>query len=310
MKIKRPIIILGAPRSGTTLLFSILSSHPDLWSLYTESEYIFAKHFHPEKYGWSQGNELNAQSASGKTEEEMRSELYNQVQNYQVFRKNSYSKVLVAPIRERANRRLNKHFVAPFFKPSIIRIVEKTPKNCVRVPFLNSMFPDAYFVFLTRNPRENISSLIEGWKEPKKYYTYEVPGGLDIDGYRGNLWNFFLPPNWKEYSKGKNLAEVCAFQYRVANEAVLEGLSSVPDERKAVLRYEDLVSSPESQISQVCNRADLSYSGSLRKMAEDMPVVNSSKQPGPDKWRKNEEQVLSAMPSVESVSKRMGYLYG
>src|SRR5664280_1107945 len=30
--IARPLIVLGAPRSGTTMVFQALSTHPDLWS--------------------------------------------------------------------------------------------------------------------------------------------------------------------------------------------------------------------------------------------------------------------------------------
>ena len=35
-----PIIIVGAPRSGTSMLFQALSTHPDLWSLYRESQRV------------------------------------------------------------------------------------------------------------------------------------------------------------------------------------------------------------------------------------------------------------------------------
>jgi predicted secreted protein len=41
----QPIIIIGCNRSGTTLLFRNLSSHPDIWSLYIESQDIFYKYY-------------------------------------------------------------------------------------------------------------------------------------------------------------------------------------------------------------------------------------------------------------------------
>lgn len=41
----RPIFIIGCNRSGTTILFRNLSSHPKLWSLYVESQMIFYRHF-------------------------------------------------------------------------------------------------------------------------------------------------------------------------------------------------------------------------------------------------------------------------
>ena len=34
-------------------------------------------------------------------------------------------------------------------------MLEKTPKNSLRVPFLNAVFPQALFVYLYREPRES-----------------------------------------------------------------------------------------------------------------------------------------------------------
>jgi hypothetical protein len=45
-----------------------------------------------------------------------------------------------------------------------LRFLEKTPKNALRLPFLERLFPDAQFLFLWRDPRENIASIIEAWK--------------------------------------------------------------------------------------------------------------------------------------------------
>jgi len=45
--IERPIIILGAPRSGTTILQRCLALHPDLWHLPGESHFILEGPLHP-----------------------------------------------------------------------------------------------------------------------------------------------------------------------------------------------------------------------------------------------------------------------
>ena len=45
LKIKKPVIIIGCPRSGTSLLFRILSTSPYLWSLYRESNDIWNKFY-------------------------------------------------------------------------------------------------------------------------------------------------------------------------------------------------------------------------------------------------------------------------
>ena len=78
-----------------------------------------------------------------------------------------------------------------------IRFVEKTPNTCLKIPFLQRCFPGARFVFLHRDPRETIASLIEGWLEGARsgrFVTYrDLPGGLP-------RWCFFLPPGWRSLS--------------------------------------------------------------------------------------------------------------
>ena len=48
----KPIIILGAPRSGTTILTRCLAMHPDLWHLPGESHSILEGPFHPALIGY------------------------------------------------------------------------------------------------------------------------------------------------------------------------------------------------------------------------------------------------------------------
>lgn len=307
MKIKNPIIIIGAPRSGTTLLFSIFSSHPELWSLYSESESIFKQSFHPAQLRWERGNELSAEDASPAICQAIQTAFYDRVLNYQIVFPNSYTRIYTYPLRERVLRVLFRYLIAPILKPESVRIVEKTPKNCLRVPFLNAVFQDSFFIFLTRDPRANISSLMEGWRTPDRFLTYEVPGGVQLEGYEGSTWNFLLPPKWETYARGKRLEEVCAFQYRTANQHALESLSEVPRERQMMIRYEDLVESPRDIVRRICQRTHLSYTGGLSRMAEDMPPVNITEQPDREKWKKNETEVVSVLYMVRELAQVMGY---
>ena len=64
------------------------------------------------------------------------------------------------------------------------RLVEKTPKNCFRISFINKLFSDCKFIFLKRDGRSNINSLIEGWKSNGKYVrAKDLPVNLNISGY-------------------------------------------------------------------------------------------------------------------------------
>ena len=60
-----------------------------------------------------------------------------------------------------------------------IRLLEKTPKNALRVPFLAEAFPDAVFVYLHRDPKPTISSVLDAWRSGK-FVTYpRLPGWAD-----------------------------------------------------------------------------------------------------------------------------------
>lgn len=307
MKIVHPVIIIGAPRSGTTLLFSILSSHPNLWSIYSESSFI-ERYIGPQKLGWSTGNRVDSRVATTVLREKIINDFYRRSLNYQALFPNAYSRIYSNRPIERIFNKIFQKTVFAVLRPEKVRLVEKTPRNALRVPFLNSIFPDAHFIFLTRDPRANISSLLEGWREPKRFETYELPSGLNVRDYHGTKWNFLLPPDWETFSTEKTLVEICAFQYRKANQIALEDLKHIPDNRKSFLKYETLITKPEKTIQQLCGELGLTYCGGTKKMTEKMPLVNVTSAPSYDKWKKNEREVTQVLESVYDISNQIGYL--
>ena len=50
-----PLLIVGCPRSGTSLLFNLLSEAPELRSIGGESGPIIEKWHHPSANGWRSG---------------------------------------------------------------------------------------------------------------------------------------------------------------------------------------------------------------------------------------------------------------
>jgi hypothetical protein len=59
------------------------------------------------------------------------------------------------------------------------RFVDKTPENCLRIPYPLELFPDASFVFLRRRPADNVSSLMAGWRARPRFPTYRLPERLE-----------------------------------------------------------------------------------------------------------------------------------
>src|SRR3546814_9998708 len=77
-------------------------------------------------------------------------------------------------------------------------MLEKTPKNALRIPLLRKVFPDARFIYLHRDPRQVLGSMLDGWQSGgfRMYST--------LPGWQGPAWSFLLVPGWRELS-GKPL---------------------------------------------------------------------------------------------------------
>ena len=114
----RPVIILAAPRSGSTLLFETLSDSRDFWTIGGESHGVFESisRFNPAR-GMCDSNALYASDASPEIVTQIRQWFY---QNLRDSRGN--------PGRGKTHHP---------------RLLEKTPKNALRVSLLNEIFPDA-----------------------------------------------------------------------------------------------------------------------------------------------------------------------
>src|SRR3954468_16814436 len=107
----RPIIIVSAPRSGSTLLLETLAASPDLWSVGGESHAVIEgiPWLHPGSRGW-ESNRLGRADADARTIRLLR-------------------RRFSAAVRDRVGRR------APVGPPRV-RLLEKTPRNALRIPFL------------------------------------------------------------------------------------------------------------------------------------------------------------------------------
>ncbi len=353
--IQSPVLILGCPRSGTTLLFNILSEVPSLWSIGYESKAIIEHHHHPCVKNWESGalgaNDLTSASRAymltAFEREAAPGTFWRRVNR---IRGHLRGNPVWARIKQRGQTEalgarassalpqqgmnLVRSFVrarnrvrrlqGPDRVP--IRLLEKTPENCLRLSFLVSLFPDARILFLTRNGRSNVNSLLEGWREPHLFPGYRVPEKLHIPGYTRNRWAFSLIPGWRELCSSP-LEEICAWQWIRCNEEVLhhrdETRGQVP---YLTIRYEDLVGwdqaasktdkgsgqgSPRSTASvlrAVAEFLDVDYERELAHAAGDLPQINVVSAPERSKWRRqNPDAIRRIEPLIEPMMQRLGY---
>lgn len=313
-KVEKPVIILGCPRSGTTLLLALLTKSKGLHSLYNESHFIFKKFYKTQKARFNKVYDDDSIPAEELTDEWI--DFF-----HKEFEKHSFSNDLIGGFVQKIlmpnpylkwlgeliasiNYFWKKIFAGKF------SFVEKTPRNAFRVAFLNKLFPDCKFLYLQRDGKSTISSLIEGWRKLEN-----TPGGrgvrkirpLSMTNYTGKFWRYTRPPGWGDYVNG-SLEEACAFQWKSANEKIIKDLESIPEDRKFVVKFEELIERPGLLMEQICEFAEIPFSRGVQKACEKLPVVsNFGTQPSKDKWKRNEDLINNIAYKIEPLMKRLGY---
>jgi len=209
--------------------------------------------------------------------------------------------------------------ITKLFKPQSIQILEKTPKNSLRVSLLNRLFPDAYFIWNKRDPKYNIDSLIDGWRatdafgpiERPRFATYDVADELDLQDYSGTAWKFALVPEWQSLY-GKRVADVAVWQYLQCNRYALNDFQAIDDERIFEVKHEAFVQSPLSIVRDILDWIGLSQKRSVKRFATALPQVNDTQSAQRDqetglRYPEEVRRVLSEYPELTDLVERMGY---
>jgi hypothetical protein len=163
-------------------------------------------------------------------------------------------------------------------------------------------------IYLIRDGRANVNSLIEGWRQPHLFSGYQIPGGIQIPGDTRGRWAFTLIPGWHKL-RDRPLAEVCAWQWICCNQAVLthrqQSFGRIP---YLTIRYEDLISKPGEILPLLAEFLDQPFDGPFRNFAESLPEINITSQPDSEKWRKqSEHEIKCVLPLISEMMQRLGY---
>jgi hypothetical protein len=257
--LSRPVFVIGAPRSGTSLLYAVLrtSSHLAHWP--GEAHEVWEADYHPALRGWD-SNELRASDLTPRSADRIRQSFF-----------------LTAGAKK--------------------RLIDKTPRNSLRVPFIDALFPDARFVWLKRDGRDNVNSLLNAWRTPR-YRTYRLPEPNAIPGVDPMWWKFVLYPGWRADVSGP-LEVVCANQWVICNDQALAAFENMHPGRWTSVRYEDLVDQPVGTIERLLSRLDLPLEPAVRARAEAIAStpINVVTPPAAGKWRRENPMEIEAVSS-------------
>ncbi|MBC7794663.1 MAG: TIGR03032 family protein [Clostridia bacterium] len=265
--IERPVFIVAAPRSGSSMLFESLARSPEAFTVGGESHVLIESipELSVAQHGYA-SNRLTAIDANADVSARLRDN----------FIRAARSARGSAPVA------------------GTIRLLEKTPKNALRIPFLAATFPDARFIYLYREPEENVASIIEAWASDR-FQTYR-----DLPNAPGP-WSLVLIPGWRELI-GTALADIAVAQWRATNQQILDDLAALPQERFCMTTYAAITENPVEELARLAAFADLEWSSTL---ASGIPLSKHTlTPPRPDKWRKHAAVIVPRMTALEELRKR------
>ena len=245
----RPIFIVSGPRSGSTLLFETLAAVTDLATSGGESHALMeaVPAIDPAGRGWD-SNRLTGADATAETMRDLR---------------NRFRAALKGP-------------GGSVIAPGPLRMLEKTPKNALRIPFLVTAFPEARFVYLYRDARPTLASMIEGWRSGQ-FRTYPT-----LPGWSGLDWSFLLTPGWRDLI-GQSLEQIVARQWAETTRILLDDLAALPPDRWVAARYDRFLAAPGVEIDRLCAAVDVRRSSALPAT---LPLSRHTlTKPDPEKWR-------------------------
>ncbi|MFD0740026.1 sulfotransferase family protein [Lysobacter koreensis] len=271
----RPVFIVASPRSGASLLFDTLMRAPKVYSAGAASHQLLEgiDGLHVRARGFD-SNRLLAADATPAVAAEL-------------------ARRFDAAARDRDGAPPQR---LPF------RLLDKTPKHSLRVPFLAQAFPDAQFVYLYRDPRQVLANMLLAWASGK-FRTY-----AGLPGWPRDHWALLLTPGWRALA-GKPLADIVAGQWQAATDVLLADLEALAPQRWRVLRYDDFLANPSGEIARLCLALDYGWdrplNGGVPTAAGEQPTAEDA-----EVVRRHAADLQRLWPGLQATADRAARLAG
>lgn len=202
-------------------------------------------------------------------------------------------------------------------------VLEKTPVNILRIPYVRAIFPEATFLFIVRNPFSFISSVEYKWQRPvtgrgiirrlkdtplSQLHYYAAHYAVQQYNKRilGRKYLSMWGPRYKGIQqdlKTYDLLTVIARQWSLPSRKAEKVMAHFDDGQILRLKYEDFVENPISDLERICSHCGLEMTNEMERAANEW--VKSDRQ---DKWRRfDPENLARILPEISGEMKRHGY---
>ena len=282
-----PIILIGTHRSGTSWLFKQVFSTHPDLAGWKEPRYV-----------WEWGN--NYKQNDVLTAEDARPEVIEHIRN-------RFAKF----VQDQGKKRL----------------FEKTPSNCLRIPFINKIYPEAKIIHIIRDGRANFASLADMMEG--NFYRQDFLNSrlvemiretplIGIPAYfplitdtiaskllkRPNKSWGPRPEGWQEWAKKDSKNILLAKRWAATMYQCIEDVKQTNPKYYYRFRYEDLIAQPQKIMSEIVDFTELE--GGQQIVADVVKTVDPSRQ---ERWRSkiSSETLAEVKPYLQPALERLGY---
>lgn len=263
---KKPLFILGNPRSGTSLYRLILTNHPEIC---IPPECGFIEWWHKKYAEWSAADAENGAKVAEYVEDVMSS---RKIETWKLKAKEL--EALIHEMRPGNYAELSLIVILQYARQQGTDPVYLGDKNNYYVSHLDRLhkiFPDAKYLGIIRDGRDVACS----YKSMKKVNT-DSP---------------YVP------RLSDDISEI-AEEWVLNNENIIELFEKVGEKNSFLIRYEDLLNSTEDILRQVCDFLNLPYSDHMLAY----PEKNQKEHQEPDQFLAWKEKTLQ-LPDPSNIGK-------
>jgi len=236
---------------------------------------------------------------------------------------NSYTPddvLTAANATDRVKKHIRETFAAFVAAEGKDRLTEKTPSNCLRIPFIRAVFPEARILLVVRDGRSVLRSTDEIMTTgvPLKRvltraretpvlewpaYAGQAVGTVwrRVTGKKLNYWGP-RPPGWRDWVGRDEPDVILAKQWSATIGRAVDDADK--DAGVYRFRYEDLMDRPREIMTEACAFANLADPGPVIEYAAETADPSRA-----SKWREtlDAETLELVRPHMQPTLERLGY---
>ncbi len=224
---------------------------------------------------------------------------------------------------ERVQRYVRARFLARQRAHGDRVVVEKTPVNILRLPYVRKILPEATWLFIVRNPFSFINSVERKWQRTVTpsgarrrladtptsqvhHYAAKYARQLVDKHVLRRRYLSTWGPRYREMAHDLETLDqmtVIARQWAVCSQRAEQALVEFPPDRVMRLRYEDFVTDPVNLLDRAAQHCGLAMTEQMADNAS--RLVDPTRR---EKWRRLDPDVLTRLlPELEPEMVRHGY---